>query len=417
MAIYYARATGNINGTIWATTPSGTASNLFSSFTNADTLVANSFTVTINVNTTVLEIRNDTTGGATNGGGFTLNSTVTLNANCISGTIALLTYNGGIGATASIIGNITSNGGNAVTFSNGAVGTLNITGSVNGVSGTALNINGGTVINVNGNITASAGRGFYMINSLPTINITGNIIGGSSAGFDSFHGSVVTGGSITITGNITGGSSGGIGMAIGSNLSTTATIIGSVTGGTGAVGMTIGVLSSSSVTVTRAKGNGFGIGSVGLTSNVGVAKNSQSSTVRVYEIEYGDLGQSPTSGPIQIFDASTNVCLIYRTGLSKKTLVDASASSGAFPSNSDVRSGISFNNGNNTGTMAVPSASSVANGVGVDNTTGTAVLTPANVWDYLTSNISTSGSIGERLKNCSTIASVGQQLSNSLSGQ
>jgi hypothetical protein len=99
---------------------------------------------------------------------------------------------------------------------------------------------------------------------------------------------------------------------------------------------------------------------------------------------------------------------------SKKTLVDATATSGAFPSNSDVRSGISFNSGSSVGTMSVPSASSVAYGVGVDNTTGTAVLTPANVWDYLTANISTSGSIGERMKNCSTIASVGQQLANSL---
>lgn len=418
MATYYARANGNVNATnVWSTTQAGATSDLFPSFTNADTLMANGFTITLNVNTTVLEVRNDTTGSATNGGGFTLNSGVTLTANCISGTIALLTYNGGVGATASIVGNVTSNGGNCVTFATGGVGTLNITGAINGTSGVGLYINGGTTVNINGNITASTGRGAYIVNVLPTVNITGNIIGGSTAaGFDSFSGGVATGGSITVTGNITGGS-GAAGMALVANVNTAVVVVGSVIGGSGNAGITVASSSGSTITLTRAKGNGFGNGSSGLTSNVGIANNSQPSIVRVYEIEYGDLGQSPTSGPVFLFPASSNVALFYRSGTTKKTLVDASSSSGLLPNQSDVRAGTTYNAGTNTGTMSVPTAASVALGVNVDNTTGTAILTSGNIgdiWNYPVSGISVSNSIGERLKNCSTVASMGQQLAAAL---
>jgi hypothetical protein len=50
----------------------------------------------------------------------------------------------------------------------------------------------------------------------------------------------------------------------------------------------------------------------------------------------------------------------------------------------DVRTGTVYANGNLTGTCAVPAAGSVALGVPVDATTGTAVLTPADVQSALT---------------------------------
>ena len=49
------------------------------------------------------------------------------------------------------------------------------------------------------------------------------------------------------------------------------------------------------------------------------------------------------------------------------------------PAATDVRSGVSYGGGAATGICAVPAASSVAFGVSVDNTTGTAVLTPAAI--------------------------------------
>jgi len=171
----------------------------------------------------------------------------------------------------------------------------------------------------------------------------------------------------------------------------------------------VSVTAAATVTVTRAKGNGFGNGSVGLSAAVGVSNTSQGSATRVYEIEYGDLGQSPTAGPIILVNDTSNVALFYRTSGGKKTLIDSSASAG-HPAVTNVRSGISYANGNLTGTCAVPAAGSVALGVAVDNTTGTAILTQANVETALGSFAS------GRLSNCATIATVGQQLSDALSG-
>ena len=158
--------------------------------------------------------------------------------------------------------------------------------------------------------------------------------------------------------------------------------------------------------MTRAKGGPLA------ASNVGVAGGSTGST-SVSEIEYGDLGASPTSGAIRLTTASTNVALFYVPSAAKKTLVDANAS-GLMPSASDVRSGLVYNGGNSTGTCAVPAASSVAFGVPVDATTGTAALTPEAVWDYLTASATTANSMGERLRNAATVASTGQALADAL---
>jgi hypothetical protein len=106
--------------------------------------------------------------------------------------------------------------------------------------------------------------------------------------------------------------------------------------------------------------------------------------------------------------------LVTLTTSAVKTLADPSDGTGQ-ANEADVRSGTSYALGNKTGTCAVPAAGSVALGVAVDATTGTAVLTPAAVWDALTSGMTTSGSIGARLKNAATLDSTGQQLADALS--
>jgi hypothetical protein len=69
------------------------------------------------------------------------------------------------------------------------------------------------------------------------------------------------------------------------------------------------------------------------------------------------------------------------------------ADNGAFgnPIAANVRSGTSYGGGNLTGTCAVPAAGSVALGVPVDNTTGTAVLTPEAVWGASTRTLTAGG--------------------------
>ena len=391
MATYFARATGNINGSIWSTTPTGTAST--ATFTSSDVLISNSFTVTINVNTTAQEIRNDTTGGATAGGGFNLSSGVTLTANVIGGNVNSFLLQIPTG-TSSLVGNITGAASSFPAVNCGNSGTnFSFTGSITGGSGSSSAL-------------AIAAGGTYTV----TGNVSGGPVGAAFAGVQN-NSSAAT---VTIVGTITGGTATGTGYGAANTSSGTLIINGTAIGGS--VGIGAANTSTGTMTVTRAKGNGFGNGSTGLSSAVGVA-GSQTGLTQVSEIEYGDLGQSPTSGPVFINPSTTNVSLFYRVGLGKKTLISADSVLNVFPSASDVRKGVSFNAGNSVGTMAVPPAASVASGVAVDNTIGTAFLNAsdvASVWNVAVSGIGVSGSIGERLKNCSTVATMGQQLATSL---
>jgi hypothetical protein len=389
MAIYYARKAGNVNATdVWATTPSGTASNLFSSFTSADTLYANGFSVTLNVNTTVLDVRTDNTNSATAGGAFTLSDGVTLTANVVAG----------------------SNNG-CVGYSGNGLNSATIVGSVTGGTGTsasgAVLMSGTGTLNIVGNVTAgstSQSSGVQFQSGNGTINITGNVTGGGSGNAYGVFVNLGTAQTLNITGIVTGGSAG---VGVLANVAYTLNLTGTAVGGVVSAG--ISVTGSATVTATRAKGNGFGNGSSGLSAAVGISVTVQTSNTRVYEVEYGDRGQSPTSGPIILLNDTSNVVLFYRTSGGKKTLIDSSASAG-HPSITNVRSGIAYANNNLTGTCAVPAASSVTVGVAVDNTTGTAVLTQADVETALASFSS------GRLSNCATVATVGQQLSDALSG-
>jgi len=389
MPTYYARANGTINAAIWATTPTGTAAS--QAFTSDDVLVSNSFVVQVNVNTTVFEIRNDTTGGAVGGGGFNMvTSGVTLTANVIAGAVGGSSCLASSAATATLVGTITggtSNSANGVSVSSGI---LNVVGAC--VAGPGAAACPGVL--VNGGI----------------LNLTGTASGNTSGTGGSSHGISVS--SAVSVANVTGTAVGGInsasaGVAI-LTAGGTATIVGTAVGGPNGPGALNNV--SGNLTVTRAKGNGFGNGSTGIGSAVGVA-SVQASNTRVLEIEYGDLGQSPTSGPTILADASTNVAVFFRGSGGKKTLVD-NAATVDYPSNSNVRLGVVFANGNRTGTCAVPAASSVASGVPVDNTTGTAVLTSAAAQSACNAALSAFSS--GRLANVATVASTGQQLADAV---
>jgi len=58
----------------------------------------------------------------------------------------------------------------------------------------------------------------------------------------------------------------------------------------------------------------------------------------------------------------------------------------------------------------VPPAAAVSIGVPVDNTTGTAYLNPTDIWNVPLASITTPNSIGERLKDASTVQTTGAQL-------
>jgi hypothetical protein len=393
MANYFARKAGNINATdVWATTPSGTAADVWSTFTSSDVLHSNNFAITVNVSTTVGEVRNDNANSATNGGSFALLNGITLTANVIAGSsVSCVTFNLTSGNSASIVGNCTGgSANNAFGADNLNTGTLNITG----------NLTAGGANPSSGARNASTG----------TLNVTGNVAGGTTAAAIGLQNAST--GTVTLTGNATGG--GSVASVAARNDSTgTMTIVGSAIGGNNGIGASNA--STGILNVKRAVGNDWGIGATGMISAVGVNSAVIGSQTRVEEFEFGALGQAPVTGAVSTPDQTTNVCLVHRLSTTKKTLIDAASVSGALPAAGDVRFGTTFNQGNTTGSLRVPAAGSVALGVLVDNTSGTAVLTPSAVWDALTSGMTTSGSIGARLKNAATLDSTGQQLADALS--
>jgi hypothetical protein len=105
--------------------------------------------------------------------------------------------------------------------------------------------------------------------------------------------------------------------------------------------------------------------------------------IEIEQLEYGTNGMSPTSGTgIRLKKLGSNVAVFnFCDTAGAKTLIDATQNA-AMPAASNVRSGVSYASGALTGSCAVPAAGSVALGVPVDNTAGTAVLTPEAVWGH-----------------------------------
>lgn len=400
MATYYARKSGNIDATdVWATTPSGTAG--AQTFASGDVLVANSFTVTVNVTTNLGstgEVRNDTTGGATAGGSFAMSTTgVTLTAKVIAGAVTCVATSGSVSVT--VVGDVTGGTASAAYgINHNSSGTLNIVGAVTGgIAGNCWGLhNASGLAVITGNVSGGSGpsaHGVLSNSASSATTITGNVTGGTQGDGFRHAGSYTA----SITGTVSGGVGAGA-TAQGGGIAVSGTCVGAASG---AAGLFTGSFVCSA---TRAKG-GPNTG-----SPVGVAAGSASATT-VEEIEYGDLGASPTSGPIRLSDKTSNVAVMYRFGTTKKTLVDT-ASTSLLPAASNVRSGTVYNAGQTTGTCAVPGAASVLVGVPVDNTVGTASVSSAAIQSACDAAL-TAFSSG-RLANCATVASTGQALADAL---
>jgi hypothetical protein len=332
---------------------------------------SNGHTITIDVDTTCDEVSNAGTGI------FTLASGVTLTANVTSKSTTTsrncLQFTAANPAQGFIVGNCTGGtvlSSHAVNIT--ASGIINITGNVNGGGA------GGTASN---GVFVSAG----------TLNVTGNVTGGSAL---NASGVSATSGSVNIVGIVTGGN-GTTTEGLRITAAGAGTVTGTIVGGVASVGAINS--STGAIFATRAKGNAYGPGNTsGLAAAVG-ANNSGLGVIEIEELEYGDFGMSPTSGAgIRLKKLGSNVAVFnYVDSGSAKTLVDATQ--GQMPAATDVRDGVSYASGALTGSCAVPAAASVAFGVPVDNTTGTAALTPASVWEYATREIT--GGVVDTLTN------------------
>jgi len=408
MALITSAATGNFNaGATWTGGVVPTVGD--------EARASNGHTITITANATCDEVSNDGTGIFTINDGVTLTANVVAKSTTASRICVQMTANAP--AEAFIVGNVSSTFvGNTIPVNNGGTGTLNITGNVTAGSGAvgrgAVNASTGT-LNITGNVTGGGAGTTHGVQNVGAgaVAITGNVTGGTASAADGVLNQGAN--TVTITGNVTGGSGG----AFGANNTSTGTlnivgntIAASTTNSHGANNSSTGIL-----TATRAVGNAYGIGAAGGTGLAyGINTANIGGDSRVEELEYGANGAAPTFGAVKVVSGTNNKCLVTLTTSAVKTLADPSDGTGQ-ANEADVRSGTSYALGNKTGTCAVPAAGSVALGVAVDNTTGTAVLTPAAVWDALTSGMTTSGSIGARLKNAATLDSTGQQLADALS--
>ena len=337
MALITSAASGNFNaGATWTGGVVPT--------TGDEARAATGHTVTINVNTTCDEVSNAGTGKFVFANNVTLTANVT-NKSATAGNCVELTGTN----SASIVGVVTSGGTANGTFAiaNLGSGTLTITG------------------NIVGSVQSTSGRTCITNNSTGTINITGDVAG-AGIGSASVIANASTG-EINLTGTTTSGT--GASAPLQNNSTGTFTVVGNLI----ASNATPAFASASAAATNVLRGN---------------FQSSAQGVLPIYAQKV-ILGSAP----------SQNEFIFAVDGISTTaTFYTADALPGV-PSESDVRSGTVYGSSSElTGTLAVPPAGSVALGVPVDNTTGTAALTPASVWDHLLTAITTSSTIGTLLK-------------------
>jgi len=470
MANRYAVATGNWSNT--ATWDGGTLP------AAGDFVAANNFTVTIDQDINVGRLTTAAQSPAVAGGGFTVSTTQTITLTdtqaIIAGTTNTLTYSGASGTTLTLNCGASGQLVRSTTTAIACVtvtsdGTMNATGLIaqttSGVASSGISITGANAIvtftgnvvkstgntsrgiitsvactltivgdvesgsgndgigvvfgstgtlNITGNLTLSTGianrcSAVFLTGgaSATTCNITGNVTGTSTNSANNNATLVIAGANVStyITGNVAGGSATGTTgpwavfagnlPAGGSALTTYINIVGSVTAGY--VGPAIHSLSASAINLMSGP---FICSSYGVFPLL---------IVRMHYIK-------TSTSYFEFRDSSTNGAIPPGAIAPTASMYDPSYVVDA-PTANNVRSGVVYALGSQTGTLVVPSSSSVASGVIFDNgTTGSAVLTAdavtAAVWSQLAANLTGSNTIGLRVANCSTVSTTGDQIAS-----
>jgi hypothetical protein len=321
-----------------------------------DVVYANGFTVTLDIDVIADELRTTTAINVNQGGVFLCGVGNTITANLFAGNTEAVrnsTTN-----TKTIIGNVVNTAAGQGGAHNQSTGTLNIIGNVFGGGGAAvgaLNRNG--LMNITGNCTGGNGAGSYgvwnaLFGATGTVIIIGTCIGGSGTDSD-------------------GGRNG-----------------------------TTGVLR---VTTAQSGPNASGVW----------GDNINTTTI-VENLIWGTNGIIPVRGFVKFDNTASKSVTVVLENNTTTTLVDPSSLS--LPAEADVRDGITYASGSQTGTLIVPSPSNVRKGVPTDNTVGTAELTAADFWDYLSVSATTVGSMGEVVNriplNPSSVQSTGAQIAS-----
>lgn len=415
-----------------------------------DNVYANTFTITVDVSVNLGASSTITTNSATSrvwkdGGtatasqnlttttGYILSNGITLTANITSngqsvGSVLLSGIN-----NATIVGNITggsNSGGSYYSVLNSTTGTLTVTGNVTGGVGSSTawgigNTSTGSV-NVTGNVSGNVANGITNT-STGTVNITGNVTAGATAAgaTNSYTGAFTIIGDITATNGANGFTS--------SNTSATNRLSGwfiNSANGTAAVYAAKYILNSTPLNArTRYALNGISTYVDMFTADnslaqanptdvrTGVSYASGALTGTLTVPAEGSISLNVTVGPLMPFTATRSSTTATATlaysypYTSGDKIVVTGASNAEWNGTYTIASVIS----GTSITFVVPVTYSSTAGTGAQmQTVGTAVLTAANIFDTLTSTMTTSGSIGERLANASTIAVTGQQITSAL---
>lgn len=276
--------------------------------------------------------------------------------------------------------------GNCTVNFNGDIWGSQQGGNVTNNSGGNIILQGNATVNINGNIYAAGGhvtsfapiiQTYTGTSNTAVINITGNLIG-TTTGYDV---NTMIYANSTCTINITGTLTTGLGYCIYSIVGTQVNIpTGTITVNNSLSNSAIYLTSKSSL----------------LTINSPVINKSNVNAIIASRIRFYSTGT-----PYWVFQDTTNTDITLAYG----------SATGAYPNEADVRFGTTYAaSPTRTGTLRVPLPQYVSQGVLTDNTVGTAYLSATDVWNVLTSSITTAGSIGERLKNASTVETTGDQL-------
>jgi hypothetical protein len=392
--------------------------------TASDDVFANNRLVTVDQNITVISLRNSSTTGVTQGGRFIIVDSYIISASTITGTAnSCLIYTGSNGCTinstinqsgANFISSLELSGTGGVISISGSLPctaganqhnigittanqTLNFTGSITATSpdnrNRAFNITAGpNIYNILSNITCSGANVFACNGNIVNINITGSAITTGTTYIVNTPGATST---INITGSI-------IGPFLSTSAIHTTRINGRISAGIPAAA----AIADTSPGILYINGPvSSSITAVGVSSTSTTATNlftgpfyNTGSFNAVYAYRMQMIEPTSTSWR---FDTET-------AGVSK-TLYTANQLPGV-PRQNNVRKGTQYNFGL-TGSLEMPDPTTVKSGVAVDNTVGSAVLTAQDMFDVLTQDITQTGSIGETLKNASSVQTIGATIS------
>lgn len=314
-------------------------------------------------------------------------------------------------------GNVTSAAAsNSRGIINSSTGNVTIYGNLTGGINTPLLNSGTGNIFVSGNISAGTISGVGILNSsIGNITVIGNIsastaISNPAAGINN------TGtATIQVTGSIIGGRANGIttagdtyvsgsiyGGALGAGISTTRDLYvsGSIYGGDGGAGIT----TTSARTYIINGPTYAGSGSNGVSS-------TSTTAVNFFTGPFYNTGSfnAVYAYKMQMLSTTTSWRFDTETAGVTKTLYTSNQLPGV-PQQTDVRKGTQYNFGL-TGSLEMPDPTTVKQGVAVDNTTGSAIFTAQDMFNVLTQDIITTGSIGETLENVSTVQTVAATIS------